>query len=469
MRLKPGTVDVLSDAEVRAIHQAALHILHTVGMEIENDEILRYLEGHGGQVDAALQRVRYAPDLVERFLANTDKVDWTSLTPRVTASAGVYHGLYHDPVSGELVPWDESRLAEYFALAHSLPNVDSTSMLGCRLPVPPNLETLYEKYYCWKYGAQESGAIHLDELCPHLYELYQVRAEQLGKPVQEVFRGTVYLVPPLKLGRHEAHQVLYFWGRGLQVGIGDMYALGATAPVTLAGALALNLAERLALGILQRALFGGSAFSLGSSLAVLDMRTTIYPYGRPEMAFANMATAQMARFYGLPCSGHAGLTDAKLPSCEAGAQKALSVVATLMACGCGNVAAGLLSIDEVCSPLQMILDDEFTGALTHLCAEFEATDEELALDLIEQVGPGGNFLATEHTAHHFRREHWEPRVWSRDMVGAWLATGRCLDVDRAREIYQALRPSLAPQSRLSAEQETELLGVIERAERTCAA
>ena len=434
-------------------------------MWIENVEILRRLEERGGKVDYVSQRVRYPPEVVERFLADSEKLDWDTLTPTVTASSGVYSGLYHEPGSSELAPWTEERLATYFALARALPNVDGASMLGCPLGVTPQLGPLYERYYCWKYGARESGTIHLDELCPYIHELYQLRAQQLGKPLGDVFRGTLYLVPPLKLGRHEAHQFLYFWERGLQVQIGDMYAMGATSPVTLAGSIALSLAEQFAVGILQRAFFGSTCFGLNSSISVMDMRTMIYPYGRPEMALTNMAVAQMARYYALPFSGHAGLSDAKLPSCEVGAQKALTAIPTLLAGGRAHLDVGLLSIDEVCSPVQMILDDEFCGALRHLCAEFGSSEEELALDLIDEVGPGGNFMATEHTARRFRREHWEPRVWSRQMLAPWLASGRQLDVDAAASLCREIASDLDVTPRLSADEERDVVRLIEGARR----
>ncbi len=463
MRLKPGFT-VLSGAEIGAIHRAVLYILSEVGMWIENDALLRHLEAHGGEVDRARQRVRYRPALVERFLADSQRLDWEAVRPGVSASAGVYHGLYHDPDSGQLVPWTEERLAEYLALAKALPNVGSAGMLGSRLNPSSRVEPLWERYYCWKYGVHGDTSIHLDELCPFIYDLCQLRAQQIGRPLPEVFHGTAYLVPPLKLGRHEAYQYLYFWERGLQVHLGDMHAMGATTPVTLAGAIALNIAEELAVGILQRAFFGGNRFGLGSSISVIDMRTMIYPYGRPEMAFTNLATAQMARHYGLPFSGHAGLSDAKLPSCEAGAQKALTAIPTLLAGGHVSIEAGLLSIDEVCSPLQMILDDDLCGALRHLCTDFEVTEEELALELIEEIGPGGHFFATEHTARHYRHEQWQPRVWSREMVAAWLQGDRALDVDRARKIYQDMRPTLDRRPHLSPGEESDILAFIRDAE-----
>jgi len=455
--------NLMSPAEVELIHHSALRILKEVGMEVQNQRLLEVLAEFGLQVDLQVQRVRFPPPLVERFIAEAEKHDWERARPRVGGSAGVYHGLYHDPLSGELVPWTEEALAFYFDLPRHLAHVDGAHMFGCRLPVPELLGPLYERYYCWKYGGREDGSIHLDELCPYLLELYQALADERELPLEEVFQGTVYLVPPLKLGRHEAYQVAYFWERGLGVHIGDMYALGATAPATLAGAVVLNLAEQLALRILDWALFGEKRLHLSASISVMNMRALIYPYGRPEMAIANLMTAQLARHYGASFSGHAGLTDAKLPSVEAGAQKALTAIPTLLAGGSLWLDAGLLSIDEVCSPVQMILDNEFLGALQRFAHEFPVTEEAIGLETIIGAGPGGHFLDKLHTVRHFRDEHWEPTIWSRQMLRPWMEEGCQLDVDRARELALEVQGRGVEVAGMSEGLEREVLGIIEGA------
>ena len=467
MQLEQGTINVLSSAEVSALHGAAQRILQEVGLCVEHEAILERLAAHGAIVDWARQRALFPAPLVERFLADSER-SAPATGVEVTASAGIYYSLYHDPESGKLLPWTQERLASYAMLAKRLEHIGAASMLGCPLADPPQLAPLYERLYCWRYGIQEAGSIHLDELCPFILELYEMRASWLGRPLKEIFRGSAYLVPPLKLGRHEAYQFHYFAERGLPISLGDQYATGATAPVTMAGALALSLAEQLAVGILQRAFHGGRRFALHCSISPLDMRTMFYPYGRPEMALANLAMAQMARHYGLPFYGHAGLTDAKLPSAEAGYQKALTALPTLLASGRLHMDAGLLAVDEICSPLQLIIDNEFLGALKHLCQSFPTDEEALALELIASIGPGGNFIATEHTARHFRQEHWEPQIWSREPLQIWLGSSQPLDVDRAREIYQGLLPGLVAAPELSPEQEREIQGLIRRAQASLA-
>ena len=468
MHVAGHAYNLMSPQEMTLIHQGALRILDEMGMEVQNQRLLQALAGVGAQVDGQAQRARFPPPLVERFVADAARTHWESVTPRVSGGAGVYHGLYHDPSSDRLVPWSEQALVSCFGLARHLDHVAGAHMLGCRLPVPGALEVLYERYYCWKYGASESGSIHRDELCPYLLEIYQARADDLGLPLEQVFRGTVYLVPPLKLGRHEAYQVAYFGEHGLRVRIGGgMGTMGATAPVTLAGAVTLNLAEQLALRILEWALHGEKRLHLSAGLSMMDMRTAIRPYGRPEMAIANLMTAQLARHYGASFGGQAGLSDAKLPSVEAGAQKALSAVPTLLAGGSVWLDAGLLSIDEVCSPVQMILDDEFMGALQRFTHQYEISEQAIGLGTILQAGPGGHFLDKPHTARHFRDEYWDPGIWSRQMLMSWLEGDRRLDVDLAREKALQFQSEIEQRGTewegMSASLERDVLRVIERA------
>jgi trimethylamine--corrinoid protein Co-methyltransferase len=454
---------VLTTTEIELIHHSALRILSEMGMEIQNPTLLADLESYGLQVDYDQQRVRFPRKVVETFITDSEKYDWDTHKPWVDATAGLYHGLFHDPASGELLPWTEDRLAYYFALGRHLEHIDGVSMLGCRLPVPAPLEPLYERYYNWKYGGREGGSIYLDETCPYLYDLYQLRADQQGKSLEEVFSATVYLVPALKLGRHEAYQVQYFRERGLRVGIGDMYAMGGSTPITLSGAVTLNWAEHLALQILRWAWFGVRTFHLGCSIAAMDIKTMIYPFGRPEMAMANVISAQIARHFGASFSGHAGLTDSKLPSVESGAQKAMSAAVTLLVGGGIWIDAGLLAIDEVYSPVQMILDNEMLSALKHFTREFEVSAESIALETIFEAGPGGGYLDKLHTVQYMRKERWQPEIWSRQMLQSWMAGGSKLDVDLARETALEVQANLEPYQGLTETEEKDILNLIKRA------
>ena len=128
--------------------------------------------------------------------------------------------------------------------------------------------------------------------------------------------------------------------------------------------------------------------------------------------------------------------------------------------------AGLLSIDEVCSPIQMILDNEWIGALARFAHAFEISEEAIGLETILEAGPGGQFLDKMHTARYHRSEHWQPRLWSRRMLGPWLADGARTDADRAREIALQVEAEVrecGAEPRIAPDTERALQNVIERA------
>jgi len=97
MRAAGSPYNILTESEIAAIHQGALRILAEMGMEIQNEKLLATCESAGYAVNYTQQRVCFSAESVERFIAEAEKFDWEHLIPSVSATAGVYHGLYHAP------------------------------------------------------------------------------------------------------------------------------------------------------------------------------------------------------------------------------------------------------------------------------------------------------------------------------------------------------------------------------------
>lgn len=410
--------------------------LSCVGFVVENDEMLERLAQEGCKRLGG-QRVLFPTSMVEGFIKTSPKASEMP-PPRVSASAGVYEGKVLDPLTNEYSNWSEEYLGKYARLADSLENLEGASMLGCPLHSQSPLQPLMERYYCWKYGLASSGAIWGDmRLSGFILDMVEVYAEETGQTVQACFRGNINPVTPLKLARTECERFLFFWRRGLRVGIGCMSSIGGSAPCSVAGALVLHLAEKLAVTIIERIYYGGAEIALRTAVAPLDMRTGSFRYGRPEAWLVNVGGAQLARRLSLAFRGHCGMTDAKVPSYEAGVQKSLSAMMTALACGQGSVVAGLLSTDEVFSPVQMVLDNDLVGSLNRCMRGIDATEDAIGFDTIVDVGPGGCFLNTEHTYRHFKKELWMPGTWSKDTFEAFHEGGRRTDVDYALELVRA--------------------------------
>ena len=173
---------------------------------------------------------------------------------------------------------------------------------------------------------------------------------------------------------------------------------------------------------------------IGGVATTIDMHRAVPCYGRPERQRVNLAFADIADFYGCACSGHTGSSDAHTPSYEAGAQKGVGALLTALATGQAGIEGGLLGVDEICSPVQLVLDHDMGQSLHALLAEPEPDDAERAFEEIAAAGIGGNHLGTDYTFEHFRTCLFEPRTWSNQLTPAWLASGRPTDVDKARDI-----------------------------------
>jgi len=459
-----GALRVFNDHEEDSIHRTALRILDEVGVVVENEAMLDRLASLGGQIDKDASRVTFTPQLTERRISESDRFEWESVEPHIRARAYVMFGQYLNPETDEYERWTLSNILRYLKVAHYLNHTGGAANYAIPIPeVSEQASVLFFHYLGLKLNGRSAASLDNVTLCPHILDMCEAASEELGVPVQDYFVGHFQMISPLKIGHETGRMFSFFAERGLRVGIQHMVSAGGTAPATLAGAMALFLAEDLAINFINRAHFGDKNLSLGCSISPLDMRTGMYPFGRPEKEICNVAMAQMARRYGARYTGHCGHADAKRPGVEAGFQKALGSIPTLMASGHTAIRCGLLSVDEVHSPVQMIIDDEIVGVLKRFVRGFEVNEETLAFDVIRAVGPGGNFLDTDHTAANFRSEFWEPRLFAREMLAGWQRSGSKTDADTATDIYQDIMQREPLPVRISDGLEKKLLGIIDRA------
>lgn len=450
----------LSRSNLENIHRHVLRILEEIGIEVGHDKLLEVLAASGAKIDKAVRRARFPRQLVEAFIAECPKYDPAHCPPRLVTRASFFWGKYEDPDTGQLGPINERRIREYFTLAKSLPNVNGCFMTGCPWAPKPEESPLYERFYCWKYGVQPSGILYPLDMAPRLKALYEAYMALKGRTLPEVFQGSIFLMSPLRLSAEEAAQFVWWWEQGCWVEIAHMTTAGLSAPVTPAGLAAMNIAEEIALSLLRKACYGRVALFLNAMVACVDMRTLTRPGGRPEMAIGNRIIAAMAGFYGVDAFLQSGLTDAKRSSCEAGAQKAMTTLAALFTGAQTLLETGLLSLDEVFSPIQMILDHELAGALHRFLLPIDCSDEAIGFAAMAEAGPGGVFTGLPHTGAHYREAIWEPGVWSRNMLGAWEQDGRLIDIDYARRMYHAIMDNERSIEELTPVEQETLLAVI---------
>ncbi len=467
-----GSANVLTEEEIGLIERSALRILEEIGVVVPNRTMLDRLAQAGAVVDREQERVRFPVPLMRDFVAGAEAVSWDE--PRVAAYAGAYSRSYIPSGETEARPSTLGAVADGLRLADYLDTVDGVGCPGTPTEVAPILAPLLMRLLCWRFAERRRsncGELWDTRLCPFVKEMGEVAAELEGGATSDWAHLAMEMISPLRLGAEEAKQYVYFWENGLPVGVGNMLSAGGSAPATLAGAVALQLAETLFLNFLSVVFADGPErepadgpyqLSFGASVSVLDMKHGIYPYGRPEIALTHLAVGQLARHYRASFGSNSFSGDAKVPGPEAGMQKAFSAVAGIIAGTRSLGSLGLLSVDEIYSFDQLVIDGEFASALKRLARGFEVSEESIAYDVIEEVGPGGIFTDHLHTVTHYRSEHWQPQLFSREMLATWLREGARTDLDKAREVCREALKTHHPKG-IEDETVAELLKVIHRA------
>lgn len=155
----------------------------------------------------------------------------------------------------------------------------------------------------------------------------------------------------------------------------------------------------------------------------MDMRTTTFSYAAPENWLDEIAVREMATYYGLPVFGEGGVSDAKLFDQQA----ALEVAITLMLVGLSGTNlihdVGYLESGVTACYEAIILSNEVIGEIKRFLKGVEVTEETLAVDVINRVGPGGNFLIDKHTVKLFKEEVWYPEYLDRQNYDGWRKSG----------------------------------------------
>ena len=481
-----GSIEVLSQSELDLILGSAILILARTGVAVENEELLKLLADDGAEVDFGEQRARFPEAYTERLLseseedyADEDGVECSCLFPcgnrreyakGVEVTAGTYPQYYLSP-DGEITPHTVETASDMTRLADALDGFDRLGVMGIPSDVPTELGPLHLRLIAWKHAERKlsnCGEVRELALLPYVFEMGEIMADHKREPVRRYTFAEVEMISPLKFTRVEAETFVQFWKKGLLAGVGFMHSAGGSAPATLAGTVALDLAESLFICALYRACYGWKKLWLQCNSSVMDMRLGMYPFGRPEKGLLLLAMGQIARHVGAGIWPAAHYADAKEPSIEAGIQSAFNTVPAILAGATGLECFGILSTGEIGSPIQLVIDNEYSHALKRFARGFEVSEEIIAADLIDAVGPGGLFAGTDHTVKHFRQEHWQPKLFSCEPLNAWLAGDQKTATDKAREVYEQILREHHPRG-IDDETEQRLLDVIDRARKAIVA
>ena len=193
--------------------------------------------------------------------------------------------------------------------------------------------------------------------------------------------------------------------------------------MTLAGELAVINAEVLTGLTICQLVNPGTPVIYGNVASIMDMRTGVLALGAPERAVLGTAVVQIAKHYGVPSEIGGVSTDAKIPGDQAMFEKTMTGLPPVLAGTDIIFGPAVLSSATTYSIEQLVADDEIASALTRIRQGMEVDEENLAVQLIDSIGPGGSFIGTRHTLEHLKKDVWHPRLADRNIADNWTRLG----------------------------------------------
>ncbi len=244
---------------------------------------------------------------------------------------------------------------------------------------------------------------------------------------------------PLRLDKKYGSFLIKIAREGLPLAVPVEPLCGGTAPMSLAGTLVVQNCDSLIHIMLAQLINPGTPVIYGCVASVMDMRTMRYLGAPVESGLINAAAAQLARYYGLPYYGTAGISDSKTLDAQCGYEAALTnMLVGLSGADFIHDAAGLMEFACTVSLEKLIIDNEIIGMVKRAIKGINVSAESLCLEEIIAAGPGGNFITGRHTRKFLRTEHYQPGLSDRHQRPLWLAEGATTASRRAHEIVKAI-------------------------------
>ncbi len=455
--MKYSIHNVMSPEEMSKVHEASLSILGDTGMQIDHALARSILHDAGALADIDNPVVKFPAAMVEACLKKIPKticlagrdaefdLELTFEKPFVTRcstgpSAILDHqtGAYRDACQK-----DQKALAiladslEHVGLAGSLTVQDTPNKTADLYAVKTLLENQRKHFMSLTMGPKNMR-----------YQIeMQLAVRGSREAVQErpLFHPIACLISPLYIPENDIEIMMIAGKYGLPVKLPVLPMLGASAPVSLAGTLALGNAEVLGAFTILQTLCPGTPTLYYVAPSVMNMRTGEGIHAAPENSLLYTAFAQMARFfYQIPSDMAPLMADGVLPE-QATLQKGTNLLTTGLSGANIISGAGCLDGGMAFSLQGLVIDDDITGLTRRLLAGFEINAETLALESIHRVGPRGHFLTDEYTFENLRRQSvYTPVLFNYHNYATWQNDSKYLPEKAAEKVDAILTSHQVP-------------------------
>jgi trimethylamine---corrinoid protein Co-methyltransferase len=468
-------LNILTPEEISRLHTATLAVIEKTGVRFPSKRALEIWAANGAEVNWETSVVKAPGHLIEEAIKKAP--------PTYTLAArdpsqdlpldGNHVNLGTDGCGVEVIDlYSEKRrrtclqdVVEIARVADYQEEIAFHWVAVSAQDKPAHTRGLHELKAVWDNSTkhvQTESVYSTAEACAAIEMAAAVAGgrEQLRKrPVLSLMQCTA---PPLGHDGGSLEAALIGAEAGVPVGFMTMASMLTTGPASLAGNLVVGNAEVVAGTALIQLAYPGAPVFYAAAQTASDLRTGAYTGGGPEDYLFGAATNLLSDYYNIPLSMGSFATGAKQPNWQAGVDNSLS---TFMACVVMSdmlLGAGFLHGSRIWSYAEMLMDCEIFSIVHKMMQGIVVDDENLALDVIHAVGPGGNFLKQKHTLRHMR-EMFNPQYMDRRPYNEWEEKGDNAAhwaTAKAQHILETHQPDL-----LDPAVSAELAKIIDAAER----
>ena len=443
-----GRYKPLTQAECERIHRTVLDVMETIGFGDATPSLRTIVTAAGGW-SSDDGRLHFPRGLVEDILARAARSfvmpgqdprhDMEVGGRRVHTGTGGAAPMIVDFQTGR---YRETTTADLFDIARLVDTLDNIHFFWRTIVARDNptwldvdLNTTYAsmhgttKHIGVSYSSGESvrTAVAMMDMALGGEGAFRVR------PFCSI--SCCHVVPPLRFGADAVDALEAATRAGMGLTLLSAAQAGATSPAALAGTIVQAMAESLAGLVFVRLIDPACRANLGTWPFVSDLRTGAMSAGGAEQGLLSAGCAQMADFYGIPGSTASGMTDAKIPDAQSGAEKAYTLTlaaqagSTLIMESAGMHASLLGTAFE-----SYVIDNDMLGAIQRTVRGIEVTDETLSFEVIRGVVHGdGHFLGDQQTLERMETDYVYPAVADRSTPNAWEEDGSRDVRERARD------------------------------------
>jgi len=429
---------VLNREQALAIHNAALEILGKTGLKMEHPGALGMLVDAGCKVSDQ-DWVRIPAKLVEDSLSSAPKqidlYDQKGNKTMPLVNGNYFYGTGSDATFTVDIETGERRrsilkdAANFARLIDGLENMDFAMSMSN--PVDAPIEDIYIHVFAEMVKNTNKPIVFIADSGRDIAKIYQIACQVVGG--EEALQKKPFIlnyseaISPLRFPENVMEKLIFCAEKKMPICLPSGSNAGGGAPITLAGAMALGIAENLA-GLVVHQLVGkGSPFLFGPNVSTLDMKSTIVSYGCPEWSLTQAALADMRdELYGLPIWAYAGASDAKVMDAQAGAEAMFSIITAMLSRANLIHDVGFLEYGSTSSLEMVTMANELIAMSRFFTDGITVNEKTLALEAIERVAtgaPGSIFLMDDHTFEHFMEAQFLPKFLDRSRYDSWEESG----------------------------------------------